>query len=212
MNKAYSWLAILMALIGIVLAIAFVSKHKPKAAESANQATAPTPAPAPNLKQVVSPIGQADQRVTKKPFGIYITPKTSPVQPEKFTGYHTGTDLETFPSEANSNVPFFAVCSGKVLVKRVATGYGGVFVQSCTINNQSVTVIYGHVSLKSIEKNIGGSLSQGEQIGFLGHSPDETDGERKHLHLGIHIGTAVSILGYVQKQSDLSGWMDFQKL
>jgi hypothetical protein len=30
----------------------------------------------------------------KKPFGIYITPENSPVQPENFTGYHTGIDVE----------------------------------------------------------------------------------------------------------------------
>jgi len=174
--------------------------------------TTQSPTTTPVVKQVVTPISEASTRVTKKPFGIFITPKTSPVQPERFSGYHSGTDFETTPDEQNSEVPFFAICTGKVLAKRTATGYGGVFVQSCTINNQAVTVIYGHVSLKSISKNIGDSLAQGEQIGNLGHSPDETDGERKHLHLGIHLGTAINILGYVQKQSDLSAWLDFQKL
>ncbi len=164
------------------------------------------------IRSRIAPMDKMDQRITKKPFGIYITPKTSPVQPEKFTGYHTGTDFETFPEEANADVPFFAICSGKILQKRTATGYGGVLVQSCTINNEPVTIVYGHVSLKSIIKNIGETFNQGEQIGFLGQPPAETSGERKHLHLGIHKGTAVDIKGYVQSQSELSGWLDFQKL
>ena len=33
-------------------------------------------------------------RITKKPFGIFITTQNSPVQPERFSGYHTGVDVE----------------------------------------------------------------------------------------------------------------------
>lgn len=33
-----------------------------------------------------------------------------------------------------------------------------------------------------------------------GYSSD-TDGERKHLHLGIHLGEVVDIRGYVQKKN-----------
>jgi hypothetical protein len=39
----------------------------------------------------------------------------------------------------------------------------------------------------------------------------ETDGERKHLHLGIHKGTAINILGYVQNSSELNNWVDITK-
>jgi murein DD-endopeptidase MepM/ murein hydrolase activator NlpD len=185
----------------------------PNPAPTPNPVPTPNPAPAPvSTSQVVAPLAQSASRVTKKPFGIYITPQNSPVQPERFSGYHTGVDFETFPNEQNIDVPFYAICAGKILVKRTATGYGGVFVQSCTINNQMVTVIYGHVSLKSIAKNVGDSLVQDEKIGYLGQPPTETDGERKHLHLGIHKGTTVNILGYVQSQSDLAGWLAYQKI
>jgi len=198
MRKPYMPFAFL-ALILIVAAFLFF-RSKPKTSSS-NPASPST-----------IPLARESERVTKKPFGIYITPKTSPVQPERFTGYHSGTDFETFPEEAGVDVPFYAICDGKILVKRFASGYGGVFVQSCTIDNQAVTVIYGHVSLKSIAKNIGDELTKGEKIGNLSHSPDETDGERKHLHLGIHKGTTVDIRGYVQAQSELSAWLDFQKI
>ena len=223
MNKfTYSIIIIIFILVAIVFGIYRKNQQRGPVIESQINPQKTTPntsqplVPPPNAvtptRPVADPLNQASTRVTKKPFSIYITPKTSPVQPEKFMGYHTGTDFETFPSEANSNIPFYAICEGKILQKRTATGYGGVLVQACTINKQTVTVIYGHIKLSSISKNAGNNLMLGEQIGFLGQPPAETDGERKHLHLGIHKGSAVNILGYVQRQSDLSGWLDFQKL
>lgn len=155
------------------------------------------------------PLDRAGERVTKKPFGIFITPQNSPVQPEKFRGYHTGTDLEIFPEESNADVPVRAICDGKIAVKKTATGYGGVLVESCTLDNQPVMVVYGHLKLASISKNAGDALAQGETIGILGKAfSAETDGERKHLHLGIHKGASANILGYVQSQAELSGWVD----
>lgn len=155
------------------------------------------------------PLDRAAERITKKPFGIYITSKTSPVQPEKFTGYHTGTDFEIFPEEADADVSIKAVCSGKLIVKKYATGYGGVAVESCMLDGQTFTAIYGHLKLASIVPSIGSDLQTGDTIGILGKAySTETDGERKHLHLGFHKGTAVNILGYVQSQSELSSWLD----
>jgi hypothetical protein len=50
------------------------------------------------------PMMRAGERVAKKPFGIFITPQSSPVQPEHFRGYHTGADFEIFPEELNVDV------------------------------------------------------------------------------------------------------------
>src|SRR3989344_4019456 len=112
------------------------------------------PPPAGKIQNVVSesqipatglnlPLNNVLGRVTKKPFGIYITPKNSPVSPEKFTGWHTGADFEIFPGEENKNISVFAICSGKLLVKEFGRGYGGMAVESCGINNQSAMVVYG---------------------------------------------------------------------
>jgi murein DD-endopeptidase MepM/ murein hydrolase activator NlpD len=173
----------------------------------------PTPSPLPTKQaQLQEPISGGLSRVTKKPFGIYITPKTSPVQPEKFTGYHTGIDFETTSAEANIDVPIMAACNGKLLMKKYATGYGGVSVQSCVLNGNAVTIIYGHLRLSSITPSVGDSLKAGDKIAFLGTGySSETDGERKHLHFGIHVGTAVNILGYVQTKTALSGWLDAEQ-
>lgn len=155
------------------------------------------------------PISDAQSRITKKPFGVFISPQSSPVSPEKFTGYHTGTDFEIFPGEENQDIKVYAFCDGELALKKYATGYGGVAIQRCTLNNQDVTIVYGHLKLISITSAQGVFMKRGDMLGILGkgYSP-ETDGERKHLHLGIHKGTDINILGYVSKHSELSSWMD----
>jgi hypothetical protein len=159
------------------------------------------------------PINEALTRVTKKPFGIYVSPKDSPVSPERFTGYHTGVDFETMPQEQDIDVPVYAICAGPLILKKTATGYGGVAVQSCKINQEPVTVIYGHLRLTSIAASQNALLSLGQKIGVLGKGYSaETSGERKHLHLGIHKGSAVSLLGYVPDKDKLSQWLDFMAL
>jgi len=159
--------------------------------------------------QTIDPLPNTLSRITKKPFGILINPKTSPVQPERFQGYHTGTDLETLPSEQDTDIPVKVLCDGKLLIARNASGYGGVAVQSCLIDGQEVTVIYGHIRLASMKAKMGDSLQAGDFLAFLGTEfSNETDGERKHLHLGIHRGQGINILGYVKARSDLSAWLD----
>lgn len=177
-----------------------------------NRSIMPAKPIAQNQKTVYAfqpPLDRSSERVTKKPFGIFITPKTSPVQPERFKGYHTGADFEIFPEEMDAEVSVHSVCSGKFLLKKFATGYGGVAVQSCMLDNNTITVIYGHLKLASIVFNVGDNISAGDTIGILGKAySSETSGERKHLHLGFHKGTVISILGYVQNKKDLSDWID----
>ncbi|PIX90274.1 MAG: hypothetical protein COZ29_00885, partial [Candidatus Moranbacteria bacterium CG_4_10_14_3_um_filter_45_9] len=57
-----------------------------------------------NSSEFIAPLDRASERVTKKPFGILIKKATSPVQQERFSGYHTGTDFETFPDESDIDV------------------------------------------------------------------------------------------------------------
>ena len=157
----------------------------------------------------IDPLSRAAERITKKTLGQYITPQNSPVQPEKFQGYHTGTDFEIFPEEADAAVSVRAVCSGKLLLKEFASGYGGVAVESCDLEGNPITVIYGHLKLTSIDLKNGSDLKAGDVIGVLGKGySSETDGERKHLHLGFCKGSSVNIRGYVSSVSQLSGWLD----
>ena len=160
-------------------------------------------------RAIAMPLSRASERITKKPFGIKITPQISPVQPERFSGFHTGTDFETFPEEQGEEVAVFAICAGKLAVKRIASGYGGVLAQNCILAGEPVAVVYGHIALGSVTAKVGDELKSGEQIAALGEPGIDTDGERKHLHLGIHKGSQVDIRGYVQNQSELGGWLDF---
>lgn len=160
-------------------------------------------------RQLAEPVSQARQRVLKKPFALQVSPQNSPVSPEKFSGYHTGTDFEILEGEQDLDVEVFSVCSGKVLSKRTASRYGGVLVQSCQLDGQDVTVVYGHLRLSSINFKVGDSLEAGGKLGVLGTGySSETDGERKHLHLGIHKGKAVNILGYSKNKAGLADWLN----
>lgn len=162
-----------------------------------------------NSNIFVAPLDRASERITKKPFGIFIIPKASPVQPERFMGYHTGTDFEIFPEELDVDVPVKVVCTGKLKIKKYASGYGGLAVEDCMLEDNPVTVIYGHLKIDSITQKVGDDLRSGDVIGILGADKSaETNGERKHLHLGFHKGSNLNILGYVQNKSELSNWID----
>src|SRR6185503_698096 len=140
---------------------------------------------------------------------LKVSPETSPVENDIFYGFHTGLDFETFPAEQNTNVVITAACDGAVKMNTWAKGYGGVLVQSCKLDGQDVTVIYGHMKLDSISAKVGQTLLAGDTIGFLGDGfTHETDGRRKHLHFDIHKGSDLNILGYVPTKDDLAEWID----
>ncbi len=163
--------------------------------------------------QFVSAIPKPSERVTKKPFGLKVSPKNSPVSPEKFSGFHNAVDYEILPGEETTDVVISGVCNGKLLTKRTASGYGGLIVQSCALDDNPITVVYGHVKLSSVNKKVGDTIKAGEQLGMLGTGySKETDGERKHLHLGIHKGSGINIAGYVQSESDLKNWIDVRTI
>lgn len=159
--------------------------------------------------ELLMPMSLGLERVTKKTFGLKVSPDTSPVDNDIFTGYHTGLDFEVLPHEEDIDVPVVAACNGKILFKRWAKGYGGVLVQSCELEGEPVTVIYGHMNLDSITATAGHTLHAGDKIGNLGKGySQETDGRRKHLHFDIHKGTELNILGYVPHEHDLENWID----
>jgi len=162
---------------------------------------------------LIAPIADAQDRVTKKPFGIEIHPETSPVPGDKFNGFHVGVDFETFPDEQDVDVPIVAACDGPLLLKKQAQGYGGVAVQRCRLDGRSVSVIYGHLRLSSIAAEAGDRLVSGERIGVLGTGySEETNGVRKHLHFGIRdSATSTDIRGYVPKEDDTAGFLDALK-
>ena len=170
--------------------------------------TSCTPSPSPNPDP--SPLSIYDSsRITKKPFGIFVTQRNSPVSPERFSGYHSGTDFEVFEEEDPESIIVTAICSGTLHYKKWINGYGGVAVQACLRGGEPLTVLYGHLDIRSIEKGIGAELKKGDVIGHLGKGyTEETDGERPHLHLSIHKGERVNLKGYVRREEELEAWFD----
>lgn len=158
------------------------------------------------------PLNMLRVRAIKKPFAMKVSPDNSPIQPERFSGYHTGIDFEVFDTERDDGggiVEVAAFCGGKIKEKKQTSGYGGVVAQECLVGNNAVTVVYGHLRLLSVPAEANSYVAAGDTLGVLGtHGSPETDGERRHLHFGIHRGSSVDIRGYVQSQTELKQWFD----
>lgn len=216
MKNLYLKLIIILVLLIFAVVIIFIIANKGNApsSQSLNQAIITPPSDTPNKKSALLtlPLDNALARVTKKPFGIKVSPNNSPVMPERFSGYHTGVDFETTPAEQNTDVPVYAVCAGTLLAKQTVSGYGGAVVELCNLDGQTVTILYGHLKVSSVSLIKGQTITAGQPIGILGKAYSaETDGERKHLHLGIHLGDTINWLGYVSDPSQLADWLDAMK-
>ena len=156
-----------------------------------------------------TPLARARARVTKKPFGIQVSPSSSPVHPERFMGYHSGVDFEALPDEQNEDVWVSAICAGTVRFRGWVKGYGGLLIEECTYQGAPITVLYGHLNSDSVSARTATSLKIGASIGTLGKGfSSQTDGERKHLYLGIHRGSSLTYRGYVSTSQELADWVD----
>lgn len=158
-----------------------------------------------------APLFLAGVRPTALRFGMYVTadPEHNPIDPpERFTGYHTGLDFELLPEEARADVPVFAICNGAILYSGFTKGYGGLVVQRCEVTGERVTVLYGHLDTRDAppEDSI---ATTGLQIGTLAPSySEQSDGNRKHLHLGIRRGETSDFRGYVQIPDEIRLFVD----
>lgn len=218
MNKVFKNKYFVIGFMAIIILITtfIIVLNNPKQTPNQGEKTSETiqnPTMTTPKKVIFEPLESAKERVTKKPFGIFITPQSSPVQPEKFTGYHTGTDFETTPAEASADVVVSTICSGKIRTKQFVSGYGGVIVQDCMIEGQTVTVLYGHMDIRlDYVPQVGQEIAESTKIAMLAPASSEySGGERKHLHLGIHKGSAIDYRGYVQSQTELTSWLDANK-
>jgi len=157
------------------------------------------------------PMEHAANRPTPLHFGVHVTPDpaTNPIDPpERFTGYHAAVDYEVSAEELDAPVPVFAICRGKVVYSGFAEGYGGVLIQRCTLDGEPISVIYGHLSRNGLIED-GETLRSGQQLGYLADARSvDSDGSRKHLHLGIHKGRALDMRGYVQTREELAEYID----
>lgn len=195
-------------IVVILLAVGYIAWPNRSIAPSPSLSSQPVAiATAPEATLTLDePVADFKTRITKKPFGLFVEPNNSPVQPEKFSGYHTGVDVEY--GDVKEEVPVKTIADGKIIHAGTAQGYGGVVAIQYEIDNQAIVAIYGHLDPAALP-DAGTTVKAGDTIGRLGDGfTPETDGERKHLHLSLHKGTTLNIRGYVQNQSELSDWLD----
>lgn len=208
--KSRSTAAIIFGVL-VIVGTVILWAGEPKVDEvPVSQPAAPTPS---SMKSVGQPLDSSLMRITKKPFGIRVSPDNSPVSPERFTGVHTGVDFEILRGEDDVAVEVRTICDGEVLRKTWGSGYGGYVVQACKIGGVPVTVVYGHLSLESVSVRVGDIVNRGTKFALLGKGfSKDTDNERKHLHLGIHRGTSVVTNGYIANESGLEDWINVEEL
>lgn len=196
--------AVVIIILTIIIVVLVDVKKSRQSATTAQSAT--TISSSIDSAVFAEPVKDFVSRITKKPFGIYITPQTSPIQPERFSGYHTGADAEY--EDVTNDVPVYATADGEVVLSETADGYGGMFMISFDLNGAKHTALYGHIRPSSLPP-VGKTFSKGAELGVLGTGySTETDGERKHLHFAVLSNDRVDIKGYVQNKSDLVNWLD----
>jgi len=156
---------------------------------------------------ILEPIGGFKEKITKKYFGLFITPQTSPVQPDKFDGYHNGVDVEY--EGILQEISVRAITDGTVVFSDWVKGYGGVMVLNHTIDGKDYFVLYGHLDPQSMIKN-NIKVKAGDIIGVLGNDhSEETDGARKHLHFSVRpVENGLDFRGYVKTEEELAQWID----
>jgi len=156
---------------------------------------------------LAEPVSGFKTRITKKSFGIFISPENSPVENDRFLGYHNGVDAEF--EDVEGDVPVKAIADGIIIFRDWVSGYGGVIVIKHTIKDISFLALYGHVDPASLPPSTITTVKAGQQIAILGdnHS-EETDGVRKHLHFSILPGEELDFHGYVQTEEELGKWLN----
>lgn len=164
----------------------------------------------PAVEGLLAPVGTVEemkQRITKKPFGLLVSPTDSPVQPERFSGYHNAIDIE-YGDKPNQRIEVRMIADGLIVRAGEVDGYGGMVMALHTINGQERAVVYGHLKISELPK-VGASLNAGQVIGVFGEGGSrDSDGERKHLHFGVRVDAKQDIRGYVSAKSELAGWLD----
>lgn len=172
---------------------------------------APPPAPAPTPSGYFYPITRYESRITNRDHGKSTTVADSRGFPcgGQFEGIHVGDDLEVSSEEVSQEVPVFAIADGSVVQASVVGGYGGLLVTKHTINDQALTIYYGHIDLGQLKVKKGEAFKAGQLLTYLGDQcSSETSNERKHLHFAIHKGSSVDVRGYVKTQAELANWLD----
>lgn len=93
-------------------------------------------------------------------------------------GFHYGVDIAQ-----SGTVPIVAAADGVVIRSYYSSSYGNCVMISHSINGQTYTTVYAHMSSRSVSD--GAVVSKGQLIGYMGNTGDSYG---QHLHFELHRG------------------------
>ena len=229
--KRYFWIfisvLIIAALVGGFFLWRYYKNRKTASSQTSSATTStaqstpstssnPAPSSTTSAPTLVYPISSFATRATTNLFGTFYLAGGS-ANPDRlvcpnatyYSGYHTAVDLETTSAEASQNMPVLAIAAGTVRQVSAVSGYGGLIVIQYNLGGSNYTAYYGHINLSTAKVKAGQNVTVGETLANLGPSCSLTNGDvRKHLHFGLHKGTAIDVRGYAPDKTALASWVD----
>ncbi|RSD25180.1 murein hydrolase activator EnvC family protein [Mesobacillus subterraneus] len=143
-----------------------------KKSGNGSSSSAPAPAPAPAPSAAPSDAGgmlqmPANGRLTS---GIG----------QRWGTFHAGIDI----ANSGANVPIVAAADGVVIRSYYSSSYGNAIFVAHSINGQTYTTVYAHMSDRSVSS--GQVVSRGQRIGTMGNTGQSYG---QHLHFELHKGS-----------------------
>jgi peptidoglycan hydrolase CwlO-like protein len=99
---------------------------------------------------------------------------------QRWGSFHAGVDI----ANRGGNVPIYAAADGVVIRSYYSSSYGNAIFVAHSINGQTWTTVYAHMSNRSVGD--GAFVSRGQRIGTMGNTGQSYG---QHLHFELHRGS-----------------------
>ena len=99
---------------------------------------------------------------------------------QRWGTFHAGVDI----ANSGGNVPIYAAADGVVIRSYYSSSYGNAIFVAHSINGQTWTTVYAHMSNRSVGS--GAVVSRGQRIGTMGNTGQSYG---QHLHFELHKGS-----------------------
>ncbi len=142
----------------------------------------------------VYPMANYTTQRTANIFGQYLSPASG----QRFSGYHTGDDIEV--ANVAADPPVFALTNATVVRKETVPGLGGVVILEFSEGGVIYHALYGNLDLGLEFPEVGEAVTAGQLLGYLGD-------DRQHLFFSIYPYTGAELFAsYTEADSDLTLW------
>lgn len=152
-------------------AAAAAAAAKAKSSGGSSSSSTPDPAPAP----VVSAPPASGGMIQMPANG-----RISSGLGTRWGSFHAGVDI----ANSGSNVPIHAAADGVVIRSYYSSSYGNCIFVAHSINGQTWTTVYAHMSSRSVGN--GAVVNRGQRIGTMGNTGQSYG---QHLHFELHKGS-----------------------